>query len=803
MDTKPYTEKLNGDEFIDSVKEVNITIRDHRADEDFERMLAELNAKKGGNKSAAVQLVKDNKPTAAEDLAAAGEPAEDVKSVKNNEPPKAVEAMSAAVLDPYAGTFGVMGGKPHNADRVAPRKAENTAHNQPKSAPQDKPKIAPQDKPKNTPYRAKSTAQQKADEILEQSVRRTAKPHNTDRVAPHNAKGVAPEKALPAPADGLKQVFGENSGIWNNPDLSAGGRVSMNIKTELRREITITVPPQAVERERQRVEEELTRSAKEDAQRRAALAREAEEQFLIQQKQAEQKVAQARERREAAERKKAADVRRKFSVFNGVLCFALFIGVGFYLLICPRASGKAESENRNLAKKPEFSLSAVVDGSYFEDLTKWYTDTIPFREQLKPFIGSFNDMFGIKLDDVRLTGDIAPVKKEVFEDTDDSSESVKVNLDFSSPDSKAPSASITDSQTESLADVPEELDDGEWLGNVVVSGSGENVRAMSAFYGTFDMGAKYAQTINRYKDALGPSVNVYTMNMPLSSAFYMPENLADQFTSQHDCIKNIGSQLNGIINVDVYDTLEEHKDEYIYSRTDHHWAPLGAYYAAKVFADTAMTDFADLDTYEECRIENFVGTMYAYSDYDDELKNNPDTFIYYKPDNEYTVTYYDEQFQNPRTGGSLFFDYAEGINTYSAILGTDDVIAEIETDCDNGRVLVIMKDSFGNALVPYLTHSFSKIYVCDFRYFKVNAINFCEKVGCTDFLFAVSLSAAHTESHINAIGNDRIQVSDAEREEWGLPEVVLPDDDPSAAADTAAEDTAAEDTAADDMTEDN
>ncbi len=758
MDTKPYTEDINGDEFIDSVKEVNITIRDHRADDDFERMLAELNAKKSGKKPAAAES------SAAAGLPAADEPTEDVKPVKDTEPPKAVEAMSAAVLDPYAGTIGTMGGKPHNTERVALRNAD---------------RIAPE----------------KTD----------GKPHNTERVAPHNTKSVAPEKALPAPADGLKQVFGENSGIWNNPDLSAGGRVSMNIKTDLRREITITVPPQAVERERQRAEEELARSAKEDAQRRAALAREAEEQFLIQQKQAEQKVARAREKREAAERKKAADLRKKFSVFNGVLCFALFIGVGFYLLICPRASGKAESENRNLAKKPKFSLSAVIDGSYFEDLTKWYTDTIPFREQLKPFIGSFNDMFGIKLDDVRLTGDIAPAKKEVFEDTDDSSESVKVNLDFSSPDptdSKSPSASAADSQTESLADVPEELDDGEWLGNVVVSGSGENVRAMSAFYGTFDMGAKYAQTINRYKDALGPGVNVYTMNMPLSSAFYMPENLADQFTSQHDCIKNIGSQLNGIINVDVYDTLEEHKDEYIYSRTDHHWAPLGAYYAAKVFADTAMTDFADLDTYEECRIENFVGTMYAYSDYDDELKNNPDTFIYHKPDNEYTVTYYDEQFQNPRTGGSLFFDYAEGINTYSAILGTDDVIAEIETDCDNGRVLVIMKDSFGNALVPYLTHSFSKIYVCDFRYFKVNAINFCEKVGCTDFLFAVSLSAAHTESHINAIGNDRIQVSDAEREEWGLPEVVLPDDDLPAA--DAATDTAAEDTnTADDITEGN
>lgn len=161
------------------------------------------------------------------------------------------------------------------------------------------------------------------------------------------------------------------------------------------------------------------------------------------------------------------------------------------------------------------------------------------------------------------------------------------------------------------------------MGNVVVSGKGKNVRAMSAFYGTFDMGKKYAETINKYRDDLTDQINMYTMNMPTSAAYYMPSNLADQFTSQHDCIKNIGNNLNGIVNVDVYNTLDEHKSEYIYSRTDHHWAPLGAYYAAKVFAEKSKVDFSDLKTYEECKIEDFVGTMYAYSDYDEEPGEQP------------------------------------------------------------------------------------------------------------------------------------------------------------------------------------
>lgn len=50
---------------------------------------------------------------------------------------------------------------------------------------------------------------------------------------------------------------------------------------------------------------------------------------------------------------------------------------------------------------------------------------------------------------------------------------------------------------------------------------------------------------------------------------------------------------------------------------------------------------------------------------------------------------------------TLFFDYAEGVNCYSAILNVDQEIAEIDTGVDNGRVLVVFKDSFGNALIPF------------------------------------------------------------------------------------------------------
>lgn len=60
----------------------------------------------------------------------------------------------------------------------------------------------------------------------------------------------------------------------------------------------------------------------------------------------------------------------------------------------------------------------------------------------------------------------------------------------------------------------------------------------------------------------------------------------------------------------------------------------------------------------------------------------------------------------------------------------------------NKRTLVIVKDSYGNALVPYLTQSFSDIYVIDMRYFDLNAVSFMQQVGATDVLFAMNTFSA-------------------------------------------------------------
>ncbi len=447
----------------------------------------------------------------------------------------------------------------------------------------------------------------------------------------------------------------------------------------------------------------------------------------------------------------------EFSFINAAVCIVMVFGIGIALLVMKRASGFIESENRNLAEFPTFSVGSYFDGDFTSGIVNYYTDTIPGREGLRSLSKRFTDLFGIKSDDVEIINNNGSATTKETVDEEKKATTTKATLYTGPRETTTTEASNSQQATESTTlvtkkklEVPNE---GEMLNNVLVSGRGTpDVRAMSIFGGIFDIGTRYANVLNQYKQMVGETVNVYNMSVPLASAFYTPKNMEGVYSDQHECIENIGVSLNNVINVDVFDTLRDHADEYIYFRTDHHWQPLGAYYAAQQFAEEAQVPFRTIDTYEKKTIENFTGSMYGYTNYLEDLKTYPDLLTYYKPTNDYSVTYYDETFSNPYPG-ELFFEDNEWTQNYSVILGGDMNIAEIETDVHNGRTLVLIKNSYGNALVPFFVGSFEKIYVVDFRYVLVGMNDFFKKVGATDVLFGMAIFSCYSDDHIDMIEN--------------------------------------------------
>ena len=128
-----------------------------------------------------------------------------------------------------------------------------------------------------------------------------------------------------------------------------------------------------------------------------------------------------------------------------------------------------------------------------------------------------------------------------------------------------------------------------------------------------DVAGNYADSINKVASALDGKADVYDMVIPLSSEITFPDNLKDEINSsdQHQAMQDIQAKMNDKVkSVDIYDTLMQHRNEYIYFRSDHHWTALGAYYAYRQFCETKGIEPEDLTGYETKEFDGFLGSFY-------------------------------------------------------------------------------------------------------------------------------------------------------------------------------------------------
>lgn len=444
---------------------------------------------------------------------------------------------------------------------------------------------------------------------------------------------------------------------------------------------------------------------------------------------------------------------QRFSKTIGVsLLSGVVVVVAVVLLLAPRSTISYE-ENRLLAEKPKFSLTSLLDGSYTSGWSEYYNDTVPFRSKLKKTISAMMQWTGVQSEeDTVFFGNVSQVKKKTTTPvvtTESVETTVAVAAAGNDETNTEPAVTTTVvTTTEDPNDEPAaEIGEGIIL---------DHKRAVCVYGGSFSVGQDYAETLNAYQQDLGSDVQVYSLVAPTAVSYYLPEEYANYTASETENIDNINSYLNGVKPVDAYNALKLHTAEAIYARTDHHWLPLGAYYAAEAFAKVADVPFASLSDYDTATKKDYVGSMYTYTE-SAVLLDNPEEFTYYIPKNKYKTTYYSTSFTDPTEGDLLMnLDGYDNSMYYLVFMGGDDKITHVETDCKNGRTLVIFKDSYGNALVPCLTSSFENIYVCDMRYFELNAIDFCKQVGCTDLLFAMNTFSA-TGGNESYLESNRVQ----------------------------------------------
>lgn len=267
----------------------------------------------------------------------------------------------------------------------------------------------------------------------------------------------------------------------------------------------------------------------------------------------------------------------------------------------------------------------------------------------------------------------------------------------------------------------------------------------------------YASLMTKAADALKGVSNVYVMPIPLGSGVLLPDEYKGSVSAgdQGAAIDYILGKMGGnVLSVDIFGPLYEHREEYLYFRTDHHWTQLGAYYAYTEFCKVKGITPYGLDHFKHQAYTGFVGSFYSgnskeHASVVDVLQKAPDTVYTYAPISNAKMTVTD-------TNGKVFTwpiinnvkNYAKGTK-YSCFIAGDNPYTIIEnSDIKDGSSCVVIKESYGNAFVPWLVDHYQTIYVIDQRYWNGNVISFAKEHNITDVIFANNLSAIGSSTQI-------------------------------------------------------
>lgn len=267
-----------------------------------------------------------------------------------------------------------------------------------------------------------------------------------------------------------------------------------------------------------------------------------------------------------------------------------------------------------------------------------------------------------------------------------------------------------------------------------------NNQAFELFYGSEGAAKEYANAISKYRQQIDSSINVYNMIVPIHIAFGLPTRLENSIDSadQNEYINNVYNNYTtaGITPINIFNTLSEHRTEYNYFNTDHHWTGLGSYYAYKEFCNLTGQTPVDINSLTSHSIDGFVGSLYT-STKAEALKNNADTVTYYDMPEDYKFEIMQQDSNEFIELDSMYYeDVPSGSDTYCAFIWGDNPITKItNSNSKNGRKILVVKESYGNAFVPWLINNYDEVHAMDFRWYEGNLATYCNENGITDVLF--------------------------------------------------------------------
>ena len=253
-------------------------------------------------------------------------------------------------------------------------------------------------------------------------------------------------------------------------------------------------------------------------------------------------------------------------------------------------------------------------------------------------------------------------------------------------------------------------------------------RLLNGNIDTSDIDSSVSEKINSFTEKYNSSF--YFIAVPSSDGVYsnlLPEYIPHDFQSEQ--IQNFYNNLNPEIRkIDAFNILKNFSDDYIYYRTDTKWTAYGAYCVYR----TAIQKLGFIPVaYDKFTIEHvtseFNGNLYNKSLYEISKKDFIDLY-YSESINIQSITAYN---QNLNESMRILYDksFLNSNYMYNIYLGENVPALRIKTNVNNNKKLMVIKDSYADCFIPFLTQHYSEITVIstdfpDFRftdYFNINS----------------------------------------------------------------------------------
>jgi len=476
--------------------------------------------------------------------------------------------------------------------------------------------------------------------------------------------------------------------------------------------------------------------------------------------------AKAAEKSDTQKQAKKRRLQKERSIRRTTPFFTTLAIITVIAWLLPLRETVSETEKRELEKFPAFSLSSVVDGTYFAKIGDWFADSFTFRESWMAIGDQIEGLYGHS--DIAITGSIThtgdiPSVPTVTEPPSEAAEPepAEASSPPEAPDTTGAPAETAEpepTQTPEPTQSPEEVLMGmEYSADssaIIMNGDVYPATVFSEYY--CDL---YAENISNAAELLDGKCRVFTVIPLRCTSVKLAKNVREYmgFKLDEDVLAYITSKLDGRVGfVNTLEPLAAHKDEYIYYHSDHHWTALGAYYAYTEWAKVAGEKAVSLDEYTEGSLEPYTGTFYHNS-----TKKNPvtvDTVYTYDPPGDVHLYIID----NGTSDSPSYRGFEQDVITpmtaaekYAAFLAGDHALCTfVNNSIDDESACLVVKDSNGNPFSYYFTQHYKYVYVVDYRlYFNRTLKNFVDCYGIDDVIFCTSMFLVQSEGCNNLLNS--------------------------------------------------